>query len=146
MEVMIYETYRSRERQLALFNSGASKLRTIGVHHYGLACDIVRSVGDELCWKGDFRFLGRLARNCGLIWGGDWGAPDIRHSFVDIVHVQRCTVLRQDALFAGTWYPDGIYNPYIDAPHILEAGRRTPATTSNGELASRGSKKKDNQA
>jgi hypothetical protein len=47
MEVMIYETYRSRERQLALFNSGASKLRTIGVHHYGLACDIVRSVGDE---------------------------------------------------------------------------------------------------
>jgi len=30
-----------------------------------------------------------------MIWGGDWGAPHIKHSFVDSVHVQRCTVARQ---------------------------------------------------
>lgn len=119
IEVMIYETYRSQERQQQLFNNGASKLRAVGVHHYGLACDIVRSVGGEPSWKGDFSFLGQLAQSCGLIWGGDWGAPNIKHSFIDSVHVQRCTVPRQGDLFAGVWYPDDTYNPYDDVQHLF---------------------------
>ena len=127
IEVMIYETYRSQDRQLALFNNGASKLRTVGVHHYGLACDIVRLVGGEPCWKGDFTFLGQLAQSCGLIWGGDWGAPHIKHSFIDSVHVQRCTVARQGDLFAGIWYPDEAYNPYDDVQHLFDAARKQPA-------------------
>jgi hypothetical protein len=110
--LMIFETYRSKERQEVLFNAGASKLRTVGVHHYGLACDIVRAVNKEPSWKGDFTFLGRLAKDNGLIWGGDWGAPGTHHSFVDSVHVQRCTVGDQEGLFAGTWYPEVSYNPY----------------------------------
>ncbi len=89
--------------------------------HYGLACDIVREVAGEPSWKGDFAFLGELAHASGLIWGGDWGNPKIKHSFVDAVHVQRCTVVRQPALFAGTWYPDDAYNPYADDPHLLFA-------------------------
>jgi hypothetical protein len=121
IEVMIYETYRSQDRQQQLFNNGASKLRTVGVHHYGLACDIVRSVGGEPSWKGDFSFLGQLAQSCGLIWGGDWGAPNIPHSFIDSVHVQRCTVPRQGDLFAGVWYPDETYNPYEDTQHLFDA-------------------------
>jgi LAS superfamily LD-carboxypeptidase LdcB len=56
IEVMIYETYRSQDRQQELFNSGASKLRTVGVHHYGLACDIVRSVGGEPAGKATSPF------------------------------------------------------------------------------------------
>ena len=83
IEVMIYETYRSQDRQQALFNNGATKLRTVGVHHYGLACDIVRVVGGEPSWKGDFSFLGQLAHSSGLIWGGDWGDPNLKHSFVE---------------------------------------------------------------
>jgi D-alanyl-D-alanine carboxypeptidase len=126
IEVLIYETYRSQDRQRQLFNSGASKLRTVGVHHYGLACDIVRSVGGEPCWKGDFSFLGQLAQSSGLIWGGDWGAPQIKHSFIDSVHVQRCTVARQGDLFAGIWYPDETYNPYNDVHHLF-ADTRKPA-------------------
>lgn len=126
IEVLIYETYRSQDRQQQLFNSGASKLRTVGVHHYGLACDIVRSVGGEPCWKGDFTFLGQLAQSSGLIWGGDWGAPQIKHSFIDSVHVQRCTVARQGDLFAGVWYPDETYNPYNDVQHLF-ADARKPA-------------------
>ncbi|MFZ1049470.1 MAG: hypothetical protein WAN41_02170, partial [Candidatus Sulfotelmatobacter sp.] len=51
IELMIYETYRSEERQQDLFNHGATKLRTVGVHHYGLACDIVRVVNGEPSWK-----------------------------------------------------------------------------------------------
>jgi hypothetical protein len=121
IELMTFETYRSQNRQQELFNQGATKLRTMGVHHYGLACDIVRVVSGEPSWKGDFSFMGHLAQSCGLIWGGDWGAPNIKHSFIDSVHVQRCTVARQGDLFAGRWYPDETYNPYDDVQHLFTA-------------------------
>ncbi len=119
--LMIFETYRSQARQQELFDNGATRLRTAGVHRYGLACDIVRVVGGEPSWKGDFSFLGQLARSGGLIWGGDWGNPAIKHDFIDAVHVQRCTVARQPSLFAGDWYPDENYNPYAEEPHLLFA-------------------------
>ncbi len=134
IDVMIYETYRSPDRQRELFDQGATKLRTVGVHHYGLACDIVRVVGGEPCWKGDFSFLGHLAQSCGLIWGGDWGAPHINHSFVDSVHVQRCTVARQGDLLAGTWYPGDTYNPYEDGQHLFSAAIK-PAKSSAGRAS-----------
>jgi hypothetical protein len=124
--VMIFETYRSQARQQALFNAGATKLRTVGVHQFGLACDIVRVVGGEPSWKGDFSFLGQLAHSSGLIWGGDWGDPSIKHSFVDSVHVQRCTVARQGDLFAGNFYPYNEYNPYTDDPQVLFAAAKMP--------------------
>jgi hypothetical protein len=114
--LMIFETYRSEDRQLALFNQGATKLRTVGVHHYGLACDLVKNINGEPSWKGDFDFLGELAHENGMIWGGDWGNPGVAHTFVDSDHVQRCTLARQSALFAGTWYPDDSYDPYRDRP------------------------------
>jgi hypothetical protein len=121
IDLVIYETYRSQQRQEQLFTGGATKLRTVGVHHYGLACDIVRSINGEPSWKGDFTFLGRLAQNGGLIWGGDWGTPQIKHSFIDSVHVQRCTVARQGELFAGLWYPDASYDPYEDLNYLVAA-------------------------
>ncbi len=62
--------------------------------------------------EGDFSFLGALAKANGLIWGGDWGNPDVQHTFVDSVHVQRCSLAKQHDLFAETWYPDASYNPY----------------------------------
>lgn len=117
--MMVYETYRSKARQEQLFQQGATQLRQVGVHHYGLACDIVKVVNGEPSWKGDFSFLGPIAHSCGLIWGGDWGAPLQHHSFIDLPHVQRCTVARQGPLFAGSWYPDTAYNPYQDQPHFM---------------------------
>src|SRR6266478_8151690 len=95
-----------------LFAQDATKLKTVGVHNYGLACDIVKVVGGEPSWKGDFSFLGLLARKHGLIWGGDWGAPGQHHTFIDAVHVQRCSIGKQPALFSGAFYPDDAYNPY----------------------------------
>jgi hypothetical protein len=112
LDLMVFETYRSQARQELLFNQGATKLRKVGVHNYGLACDIVKSINGQPSWKGDFSMLGQLARDHGLIWGGDWGNPGIHHTFVDAVHVQRCTVSRQAALFRGDWYPDDAYDPY----------------------------------
>jgi hypothetical protein len=145
IEVMIYETYRSRERQQELFNQGATKLRTVGVHHYGLACDIVRMVSGEPSWKGDFSFLGHLAQSCGLIWGGDWGAPNIKHSFIDSVHVQRCTVARQGDLFAGIWYPDQTYNPYDDAQHLFATATAPASKLPVKAAASAGTSSTGNQ-
>lgn len=110
--VVIFETYRSKERQQILFNSGASKLQTVGVHHYGLACDIVRVVNGEPSWKVDYSFLVDLCARHGLISGYNWGEPNIHHGFVDADHVQRCSVAEQNKLFSGAWYPDDTYDPY----------------------------------
>jgi hypothetical protein len=101
-----FETFRSQVRQQFLFTQGATKLQTVGVHHYGLACDLVVMIGGEPTWKVDYIFLQALAKQFGLIWGGDWGTPGTLHKFVDSDHVQRITIPQQGALFAGTWYPD----------------------------------------
>lgn len=114
INLMIFETYRSKERQKALFDQGATQLRNVGVHHYGLACDLVKSINGQPSWKGDFSFLGTLARHHGLVWGGDWGEPGMPHSFVDSDHAQRVTKGRQASLFAGSWYPKDEYDPYQD--------------------------------
>jgi hypothetical protein len=103
--VMIFETYRSQARQTLLFQQKATELQTVGVHGYGLAADLVRVVAGEPTWKVDYSFLGPLAKQYGLVWGGDWGATGERHTFIDSDHVQGVTLAQQDALFAGTWYP-----------------------------------------
>jgi hypothetical protein len=110
--LLAYETFRSKARQAQLFARGASKLREVGVHHYGLALDIVKDVNGDPSWKGSFKLLGELAPIYGLVWGGDWGNPDRRSTFVDLVHVQRIAVAKQSALFNGTFYPGAGYNPY----------------------------------
>jgi hypothetical protein len=113
--MMVFETYRSQQRQGQLYDQGVTQLQKVGVHHYGLAADIVKVVDGEPSWDGDFSFLGVLAKKNGLIWGGDWGTPDQPHSFRDTCHVQRCAVGDQRALFSGDWYPDQNYNPYEEA-------------------------------
>jgi hypothetical protein len=103
--LMVTETYRSTERQQHLFTTGATQLRAVGVHHYGLAADFCKLVDGKASWDGDWNFLGDLAKKYGMIWGGDWGEPDKPHTFRDMDHVQRCEVAQQNELFAGTWYP-----------------------------------------
>jgi len=112
IELMVFETYRSPKRQEELFRQGATKLQKVGVHHYGLACDVVKSIKGDPSWKGDFSLFGQLAHEHGLIWGGDWGNPAVPHTFIDEVHVQRCTLARQASLFKEEWYPGDSYNPY----------------------------------
>jgi hypothetical protein len=112
INIMVFETYRSTARQEELFKKGTTKLKTVGVHHYGLACDFVKNVNGKPSWDGDFTFLRDLARTHGLIWGGNWGNPNKKPSFYDPGHVQRCSLSRQPALFNGTWYPDANYDPY----------------------------------
>ena len=112
IKLMIFETFRSQERQVTLFEQGATQLRTVGVHNYGLACDLVKDINGEPSWKGDFSFLGVIAPHHRLVWGGDWGRPDLPHSFRDNDHVQRCSVAMQAQLFRGEFYPDANYDPF----------------------------------
>lgn len=114
IDLMVWETFRSEARQLALFAQGATKLKQVGVHHYGLACDLVKSINGEPSWKGDFSFLTSLANAHGMISGNDWGEPQVKHNFIDADHVQRITLGRQGSLFAGQWYPTETYDPHID--------------------------------
>lgn len=116
ISLMAFETYRSQDRQMDLFDQGKSQLHTVGVHHYGLACDLVRDVCGAPSWEGDFSFLKVITRRHRLIWGGDWGTPCQPHKLYDAVHVQRCSVARQGALFRGEWYPDDDYDPYAAPP------------------------------
>src|SRR5437879_11156333 len=91
IELMVFETYRSQARQLELFNQGASKLRVVGVHHYGLACDLVKAVAGEPSRKGDFSFLEKLAHEHRLIWGGVGGVSSFRLSSFERVKFKSAT-------------------------------------------------------
>ena len=119
-DFMIYETFRSSSRQAQLFDQGETQLKNVGVHHYGIACDIVKNINGSPSWKGDFSLLGQLAKQYGLVWGGDWGRPDLPHRFRDECHVQWCSLSRQATLFTGAWYPSAGYDPYKD--QLLEFG------------------------
>lgn len=112
IDLMVFETYRSQDLQEIYFARGVTQLQNVGVHHYGLAADLVKVVNGEPSWDGSFSFLGPLAEKHGLIWGGDWGTPDQPHSFRDYVHVQRIRVADQGPLFRGEWYPDEQYSPW----------------------------------
>src|ERR1700730_15038379 len=70
VQLGVLETYRSVERQEQLFEAGATQLRHVGVHHYGLACDLGIMIGGQVNWKADYSILGRLAKKHGIVWGG----------------------------------------------------------------------------
>jgi hypothetical protein len=111
----VAETYRSKQRQLHLYNQHFTQLKNVGVHHYGLAVDLNLIKNGIYDPKGeDYKFLVELCMKYGMISGIDWGTPKLPHSFRDWDHIQRITVKRQDSLFSGNWYPDESYNPITD--------------------------------
>lgn len=119
VELLVLETYRSKARQVILWNKGATKLKTVGVHHFGLACDlgILKSNG-SINWQADYGILGKMAVTWRVIWGGDWGLPKQPHNFRDYDHVQAISVRRQTMLFNGTWYPSGNYDPITELASV----------------------------
>src|SRR3989344_8624658 len=83
LRVCIFETYRSQERQLDLFNKGKTKLSKNVMHHFGVATDVVfRTEKNQPIWQGNCEALGKIGKELGLFWGGDW------ESFRDYPHFQ----------------------------------------------------------
>ena len=82
--------YRSPEEQNRLYSQGRTKPGRVVTnarggyswHNYGLAADYAFIVDGQLNWNGPWNIFGRLARECGLEWGGGWS------KFPDRPHVQ----------------------------------------------------------
>jgi hypothetical protein len=109
VELGVFETFRSKQRQRQLYEEGHTKLKTVGVHHYGLACDLVRRYKGKFNWELDHSVVGQLALKYRLVWGGTW------KDFYDAYHIQRIAAPRQKELFASSFYPPKNYDALRDA-------------------------------
>jgi len=86
--ILPFETYRDRERQKEVRKGGTS-LVDISKHQAGIAIDFVVKKDGE--WTSDikdekvlktYNLYGKIAKELGLIWGGDW------KSLNDVYHVE----------------------------------------------------------
>ncbi len=84
LSVTLFETYRSQQRQVELFARGVTRLQTNGMHHFGIATDIVFLNGKNPSFapNNNWARLGAIGRGFGLEWGGSW------QGFVDLPHFQ----------------------------------------------------------
>ena len=115
-DLRVAETFRSSARQAHLFELGYTKLRTVGVHKFGLAVDFSLYVNGIYENDGEkfYTFLLALGKKHLMVSGIDWGLPRQVHTFHDWDHLQRVPRCRQQMLFAGTWYPPEVYDPFAD--------------------------------
>ena len=82
IELIVFETYRSEYRQLELFREGASKLKTVGGHHYGLACDLFKN-NNARKGEDDNALLEQIAREQGLFCGSELRKDAVKFTFFD---------------------------------------------------------------
>lgn len=83
IELVVFETYRSKQRQMELYRQGDSKLKTVGGHHYGLACDLFRIATTKSAAMDAASVLEQLAHEQGLFCGNDLRSNDIKFTFFD---------------------------------------------------------------
>ena len=85
----VFETYRTPERQDALFKKGTTKaLKFQSAHQFGLAIDCVPFIDGQWCWEAnphEWDTLHTLARECGLNVGPDWDPGHIEHPLWQMV-------------------------------------------------------------
>ncbi|MBC1229828.1 M15 family peptidase [Listeria booriae] len=85
IEVLIYETIRTKAQQEANVKSGASQTMK-SYHLVGQALDFVPTKGAATIWDGyeraDIKDFIKKAKSLGFEWGGDW------KGFVDKPHLQ----------------------------------------------------------
>lgn len=86
LNVLITETYRSQERQDYLYAQGRTRpgnkvtWTKNSRHTSGRAWDICKNVkGEEYSDAEFFKKCGSIAKNLGIIWGGEWKTPDTPH-------------------------------------------------------------------
>lgn len=86
LNVLITETYRSQERQNYLYEQGRTRQGQIVTwtkksrHTNRRAWDICKNLkGHEYSDTQFFIKCGNIARELGIVWGGDWSTPDRPH-------------------------------------------------------------------
>ncbi len=112
----VVEGLRSRERQIELYEKGASQIREGGKHVEGKAVDLMAYLGDRGSWElnlydniADAMKQAAIENNVPMRWGAAWNVPDIR-------------LWRGTMEEAMNYYIDErrMQNkrPFIDAPHF----------------------------
>lgn len=81
----VTEGLRSRERQMALYEKGASQIKFGGTHVEGRAVDLVAYIDGRISWTlslyddiADAMRKAAIENDVSMRWGGAWNAPDIR--------------------------------------------------------------------
>jgi len=90
IKVILTDAYRSIEAQNALYAKGRTAPGGIVTkarggyswHNFGLAADYAFIINGKVTWNGPWDTFGRIAKECGLEWGGSW------KTFKDRPHVQ----------------------------------------------------------
>jgi hypothetical protein len=76
LNVYVFETYRTPQRQAWLYANGRSKLKTAGMHGKGLAVDIVfKDAKGRWSWdekKFNYRRVAEISKSIGLTPGYYW--------------------------------------------------------------------------
>ncbi len=106
IKVIITSTYRDNEKQTQLYNQGRNgnpgKIVTNAkagqsIHNYKLAFDFCPIVDGQASWSDTLLFItcGRIGKNLGLTWGGDF------KSIKDMPHFEYTNGLTLADLQAG---------------------------------------------
>jgi len=81
----VTEGLRTPERQIELFEKGASQIKYGGKHVEGLAVDLVAYLDGRISWElnlydniADAMKQAAIERNVPIRWGAAWNVPDIR--------------------------------------------------------------------
>ena len=112
----VVEGLRTPQRQIELFNSGASQIRDGGKHVEGKAVDLMAYLGDRGSWElnlydeiADAVKQAAIEVNVAVRWGAAWNIDDIR-------------LWRGTMEEAMNYYIDSRRKlnkrPFIDAPHF----------------------------
>lgn len=112
----VVEGLRTPERQIELFNKGASQIREGGTHVQGKAVDLMAYLDDRASWElnlydniADAMKQAAIEKNVAVRWGAAWNVPDIR-------------LWRGTMEEAMNYYIDTRRNqnqrPFIDGPHF----------------------------
>ena len=134
LSVCIFETYRSQERQLALFNQGATTLKKNGMHHFGIATDVVfLTANGNPSWAANNNWarLGKIGQDLGLEWGGAWSG------FVDKPHFQLIpATVEAQAKIINEQYPPYAAHIDGDAATLIQLYQQAKANSfSNASIA-----------
>lgn len=98
MNLYVHQGHRSMEEQMRLLESGRGVTQArpgYSFHNYGLAVDIVfQGKNGQPSWSEnhDWKKLGKLGKEVGLEWGGDWKSMKDRPHFQLIPNNEISTV------------------------------------------------------
>lgn len=112
----VVEGLRTPERQIELFNKGASQIREGGTHVEGKAVDLMAYLDDRASWElnlydniADAMKQAAIEKNVAVRWGAAWNVPDIRlwrGTMEEAMNYYIDTRRRQNQ------------RPFIDGPHF----------------------------